>query len=390
MSSKNVLLLYSGGYDSTCLLHDMIQNVDRYTNAVGESISLYPVYCDYGNKNNNAEKRAANEIVELLRSYPSHGRILLHPLQILQLSHLHGSITALGGDCSAKGVFAKEYVPYRNAMLVVSALSAFTKEDRTFSEIYLGCHASDTELKFPDCGEGFVSRMNSLFSMYRSGKHEYPIVVLPFANLGKSDIQKNFGIPKNLYEKVFSGYTDGKPSFGKVPVCPDDEEEEEEEISIRTRNKPKNTAKGAIPPITENDELANRKFDAIMGAGMPAETSLMTKEHEPLIIRKYTQYGFPLYVAMICGADLNNLDELVHSFCYTNTVLLKSNKIQSMRNVVGMLTEFLREHYGTKVEGIAVIWYVDKMMISSLFGDFMTHTSCRIELYSLLQMSCHV
>lgn len=121
-------------------------------------------------------------------------------------------------------------------------------------------------------------------------------------------------------------------------------------------------------------------------------TALMTKEHEPMVVRKYTQKGFPLYVALICGANLDDLDSVVLDFFFAeeNKVEVTNDSIQGKRNIAGQLTDLLVSHYGRRTEGVAVIWYVDKMIVSSLFGDFMNHASCKAELYACLQLMCHI
>ena len=62
---------------------------------------------------------------------------------------------------------------------------------------------------------------------------------------------------------------------------------------------------------------------------------------------------------------------------------------QALRNLAGGLTEHLTEVYD-KTEAVAVLFYVDKGFVSSLFGDFMNHNSCKIELFGLLNMSTGV
>lgn len=382
----NVILLFSGGYDSSCLFRHMCQHPEQYLspNQKEHQLVIWPVYCRYGNKNEEKEVEAVNRISDALASEP-HKVGIVAPF-FLYLPKISGAISD-GVDCS-QGFFAPEYVPYRNATMVFSALSALTTDKRKYNAVYMACHASDTALKFPDCGLLFEERMQNLLSVYSShpeGIGSFPHLFLPFKSLSKAEVATAYGLPEGIAEMVFSGYTDGKPK-GIHPnfmpplgrVC---------------------TPSGHVSttfPIQERAGLddAMKHKDVVIEVpattGDEATTSLMTKEHEPLIIRKFTQYGFPLYVAMICGANLNDLDNVVHSFCKENHNLVTDNRIQSMRNVVGKLSEAIRKHYGLKVEGIAVVWYVDKMMISSLFGDFMTHTSCRIELFSLLQMSCHV
>lgn len=122
-------------------------------------------------------------------------------------------------------------------------------------------------------------------------------------------------------------------------------------------------------------------------------TQLLEKNHAPMILRKYQALGWPLFVAIICDQDLSTLDEAVMYFLKKQNPK-HLNNIQDMRNFCGglsdyLLTEFNDIKFGS-VEGIAVIAYWDKCCCSSLYGDFMTHTSCRIELFSLLNMLPHV
>lgn len=118
-------------------------------------------------------------------------------------------------------------------------------------------------------------------------------------------------------------------------------------------------------------------------------TSLRDKHSEPLIIRKYVRpFGFPVFVAMICGNDLSALDDSVNT--YVREYWTKETRsIQQLRNFFGNLTEYLVEEYD-KTEGCAVVAFADKLVVSSLWGDFMTHHQCRLELFSLLNMTTDV
>ena len=118
-------------------------------------------------------------------------------------------------------------------------------------------------------------------------------------------------------------------------------------------------------------------------------TKLVDKHYSPLVIRKYTHWGFPIYIGLIADNDLSNLDDLVRNFMSEKAVDGWVNDIQKLRNLAGAFTEFLVDSY-ERSEGVAVVFYVDKMFISSLYGDFMNHTACRIEFYSLLTMSTGV
>lgn len=118
-------------------------------------------------------------------------------------------------------------------------------------------------------------------------------------------------------------------------------------------------------------------------------TKLVDKHYSPLVIRKYTHWGFPIYVGLITDNDLTDLDGFIVGFMKENMTEGWVNNIQRLRNLAGRLTEELNKFY-ERAEGVAVVFYVDKCFISSLHGDFMNHTACRIEFYGLLQMSTGV
>ena len=118
-------------------------------------------------------------------------------------------------------------------------------------------------------------------------------------------------------------------------------------------------------------------------------TKLVDKHYSPLVIRKYTHWGFPIYIGLITDDDLSDLDRVMTNFMDDYARDNWKNDIQLLRNFAGKLTEHLNDYY-KKAEGVAVVFYVDKCFISSLHGDFMNHTACRIEFYGLLQMSTGV
>lgn len=115
-------------------------------------------------------------------------------------------------------------------------------------------------------------------------------------------------------------------------------------------------------------------------------TRVSGKHYSPLTIRKYTRPGYPLFVALITDDSLEDLDV----FITTNFKLEDLGKnIEEIRQQIGTITNDLVEHY-KKAEGVAVIAFADKLVISSLWGDFMVHAMCRQELYFLLNMTTGV
>jgi len=122
-------------------------------------------------------------------------------------------------------------------------------------------------------------------------------------------------------------------------------------------------------------------------------TRLLDKNYSPLIVRKYMIQGWPMYIGMICDVSLSDLDRVVLAVIELNKSML-GNDIQGIRNLTGVISEALVEHYNKIkqgcVEGIAVLYYVDKTFVSSLWGDFMTHLSCKEELYFIINTLPHI
>ena len=122
-------------------------------------------------------------------------------------------------------------------------------------------------------------------------------------------------------------------------------------------------------------------------------TRLINKIFSPMIVRKYQIYGWPLFVGIILDGSLTSLDDTVNK-AIDSFGEINEHDIQSVRNFCGFISEFIINHYNTmwknSVEGLAVIYYCDKLWVSSLYGDFMTHKSCKDELFSIIQTSPHV
>jgi hypothetical protein len=124
-------------------------------------------------------------------------------------------------------------------------------------------------------------------------------------------------------------------------------------------------------------------------------TRLLDKNWSPLIVRKYQMEGWPMYIGLICDANLNDLDEVVYEIideAKENDFI--NGSIQGIRNTCGLLSDRIVEHYN-KVkrgvsEGVIVCWYVDKCFVSSAYGDFMTHEKCAMEFYQIVNTLPHI
>jgi len=122
-------------------------------------------------------------------------------------------------------------------------------------------------------------------------------------------------------------------------------------------------------------------------------TKLLDKNFSPMIIRKYTVEGWPLFCSIICDLSLSDLDEVVIKSMDDHKNLL-INDIQSIRNFTGNLSQDIVNHYNNikkgSVESVGIIYFYDKCCCSSLWGDVMHHAACRQELYFLLNIFPHV
>ena len=144
--------------------------------------------------------------------------------------------------------------------------------------------------------------------------------------------------------------------------------------------------------VTDTNELADGRFGL---EDTDVATKLLDKNFSPMIIRKYTRLGFPLYVHIICDSNLDSLDTIVHDcidYCRKEDIL--KNNIQSLRNFTGILSDWINQYYDKMkrgcVESLGIIFYADKMIISSLQGDCMNHESCRMELYECLNLMAKI
>jgi len=176
-----ILVLYSGGADSTLLL-EIAKRMGR---------SVYALLIDYG--------QLHKEELEFAKKYLEKEKIQYNQVSISGLSAQSG-LTGDGEKGRYDGV-APHYVPGRNTMFLSIAFSE--AESQGIQEIWYGPDYSDREGLFPDCYQDYVYEINKLFAIAGS----YPIkVYAPTLGLTKDmvlGLLENFGVTK---DKLFSGY----------------------------------------------------------------------------------------------------------------------------------------------------------------------------------------
>ena len=147
--------------------------------------------------------------------------------------------------------------------------------------------------------------------------------------------------------------------------------------------------------MKKNTNGTKVKFRSSEVEDSKTNTRLLEKNYSPLIVRKYQMKGWPMYIGLIVDVSLSDLDMVMNEISKeAKEAGLFVNDIQSLRDVCGYTSERLVQHYNNKkencVEGVAVLWYADKAFISSLIGDFMTHFSCKNELYQIVNTLPHI
>jgi 7-cyano-7-deazaguanine synthase len=176
----DLLILYSGGADSTLLLE----------RALADGLKPYCVLVDY-DQNQKIEldfaKRYLNE-----KCVPS---------QIVKIHGLGIRSALTTGEKSIYDDVSEMYVPSRNLMFL--SVAASVAENLGIDEIWYGANASDDENDFPDCKPEWVSRVNDLLEVNASTQITFRA---PLINTFKEDILKEMEERGIDMEKVYSGY----------------------------------------------------------------------------------------------------------------------------------------------------------------------------------------
>lgn len=181
MENNKVVVLFSGGIDSTVLLYHLLQ--DGY--------NVFPLYINYGQVTYKGEITAVNNIIDNL------GINRLMELDISNISKIgYGSLI---GDypkniTSEEEWYRGEFFPNRNLLLLsLAATYAYKIECANLAIGVVGNSYKDTSIEF-------LNRMTDLL-LYSLGEYK---IVAPYANKDRSVVIEDatkFNVP---LEKTFS------------------------------------------------------------------------------------------------------------------------------------------------------------------------------------------
>ncbi len=193
------LIIYSGGMDSTVLLHKYKDNIDL-------AISFY-----YGSKHNEREYKSAQSNTKVLNI--EHEKINLGFLN----DHLKSDLLNSGGDVPdghyEEPSMKRTVVPFRNAIMLSIAVGI--AESRGLDTILLGSHAGDHAI-YPDCRPDFTNAFSLAAQAGTYGKIQ---VIAPFQNITKREIGiigHKIGID---FDKTYTCYNGGDRHCGKCGAC---------------------------------------------------------------------------------------------------------------------------------------------------------------------------
>lgn len=193
------LVVYSGGMDSTVLLHLAIREYEEV-----EAISF-----DYGSKHNDREFREVEWNCQRLGV--KYTRIKL------PFEHFESNLLKGGGEIPeghyADDTMKKTVVPFRNGIML--AFAAGFAESRDSTHLLLGNHFGDHAV-YPDCRKSFIVPMCDAI---QAGTYKQIKVESPFCDMSKTEICAlglEFSVDHN---HSYSCYNGGEHHCGRCSTC---------------------------------------------------------------------------------------------------------------------------------------------------------------------------
>jgi 7-cyano-7-deazaguanine synthase len=197
--SKNIVILYSGGMDSSVALY-------KYANKIRLAVSF-----NYGSKHNKIEiEYAARNCKEL---GIEHRIIEIDMNKMGFVSDLLQSGGEIPDGHYEDETMKKTVVPFRNGIML--SIAAGIAESIDCNRILISNHAGDHAI-YPDCRPEFINNMNNAI---RLGTYNNTKIFAPFTTMSKREIAllgKEISVP---FEKTYSCYNGQKIHCGTCGTC---------------------------------------------------------------------------------------------------------------------------------------------------------------------------
>ncbi len=197
--TKDSVIIYSGGLDSTTLLYE-----ER------ERIALAVTF-DYGS--NHAEREIACARWHCRQIGVEH---IVIDLAFIG-KHFASSLTA-GADAIPEGNYDDDnmrstVVPFRNGIML--SVACGLAESRGLQRVLIANHGGDHAI-YPDCRPEFVKAMDSAM---RAGTYQEVRLAAPYTDITKGDIVKKGAALGIDYSKTYSCYRGQEHHCGRCGTC---------------------------------------------------------------------------------------------------------------------------------------------------------------------------
>jgi len=196
---KDIVILYSGGMDSSVALY-------QYAQQIRLAVSF-----DYGSKHNKTEIKYAAKNCKQLG--------IEHRIVEIDLNKM-GFVSDLlqsGGDIPDGHYedenMKKTVVPFRNGIML--SIAAGIAESMDCNKLLISNHAGDHAI-YPDCRPDFIQSMSDAI---RFGTYNKVEILAPFTNLTKREIAlkgKEIEVP---FENTYSCYNGQEKHCGTCGTC---------------------------------------------------------------------------------------------------------------------------------------------------------------------------
>jgi len=182
VKDSKVLILYSGGADSTLLIHLALE----------ANLKPYCVLIDY--------EQNQKEELYVAHKYLYEKSILSRTVKLHGLG-IQSALTT--GEKSLYDGVSDMYVPSRNLMFV--SIAASIAENLGIDTIWYGANYSDVDDGFPDCTNEWVNKVNELLRINGSVEVGLDAPLLNL-NLTKDDVMNMLYARGVKVSQLYSGY----------------------------------------------------------------------------------------------------------------------------------------------------------------------------------------
>ena len=199
MAEKDSVIIYSGGLDSTTLLHEERERV------------ALAVTFDYGSNHAVREIACARHHCALLG-------IEHLVIDLAFMKRYFNSSLFSGADAIPNGSYDEEnmrstVVPFRNGIML--SVACGLAEDRGLKRVLIANHGGDHAI-YPDCRPEFVAAMDAAM---RAGTYADVQLAAPYTHLTKSEIVRRGATLGIDYGQTYSCYRGGERHCGTCGTC---------------------------------------------------------------------------------------------------------------------------------------------------------------------------